>query len=124
MLVQWSECSGQLRQHLQLKLLGPCFQHPRLISEAIPHRMFCLESAYLSSEVCSAALGHLEDDRRFGIASSLEGSYNCGGRGSVLDRIRHMVTCVLGHRLDLRWLGSQSSSSEHTRRERAHRLQR
>ncbi len=39
---------------------------------------------YLSSKIGSATLGHLEDDRGFGIAGSLEGSDNGGGGCAVL----------------------------------------
>ena len=39
---------------------------------------------YLSCEVCGTTLGHLEDDRRFGIASSFERSNDGGGGGAVL----------------------------------------
>lgn len=39
---------------------------------------------YLSGEVCGTTLGHLEDDRRFGITSSLERSNDCGGGSAVL----------------------------------------
>ena len=39
---------------------------------------------YLSGEVCGTTLGHLEDDRRLSIASSLERSNDGRGRGDVL----------------------------------------
>lgn len=42
-------------------------------------------SCYLSGEVGSATLGHLEDDGRLGIAGSLERSDDGGGGGDVLD---------------------------------------
>ena len=41
-------------------------------------------SPYLSGEVCGTTLGHLEDDWGLGIAGSLEGCDDGGGRGDVL----------------------------------------
>jgi hypothetical protein len=41
-------------------------------------------SMYLSCKVCRTTLGHLEDDGSAGIAGSLEGSNDGGGRGNIL----------------------------------------
>lgn len=47
---------------------------------------------YLSGEVGGTTLGHLEDDRRFGIASSLERSNDGGGGSAVLqDRLAIVI---------------------------------
>lgn len=52
---------------------------------------------YLSGEVSSTALGHLEDDGRLGIASSLEGGNDGGRGGDVLELLlaaRHSIKLV------------------------------
>jgi hypothetical protein len=46
---------------------------------------------YLSAEVGSAALGHLEDDRSLSIAGSLEGGYDSRGGGDVDCRYGELV---------------------------------
>ena len=51
---------------------------------------------YLSGEVSSTTLRHLQDDGRLSIAGSLEGCYDGGGRSAVLYSIVSMSSLSIG----------------------------
>lgn len=77
----------------------------------------------LTGEVSGTTLGKLQDDGGLGIAGSLEGGNNGGGRGDVLVQVRK---CFLGGivGIDIQWREWRSCSPERTRRDGGHRHRR
>lgn len=57
-------------------------------------------ASYLASKVGSATLGHLEDDGGLGIAGSLEGGNDGGGRGDVLRKLAAIRERAIGDETD------------------------
>lgn len=77
----------------------------------------------LTGEVSGTTLRKLQDDGGLGIAGSLEGGNNGGGRGDVLAPISECLVEEIVE-VDIQWREWQSSSPERTRRDGGHRRRR
>lgn len=77
----------------------------------------------LTGEVSGTTLRKLQDDGGLGIAGSLEGGNNGGGRGDVLVQVsKYFVKGSFGK--DIQWRERQSCAPERTRRDGGHRHRR